>query len=515
MICFIDRAANVTHQEDFKVADLLVRAGALTAAQLSEAQQKAKHNDVRLIETLVNGGYVAFNKLDSAVTCYQKVRNGELDMFSAIRVLNLACETDVSLMDILKRLGNFGKSEHAKGTLGQMLVAAQLVSGEQLESALRESVAKGLPLGRMLVLHNELPEPYLEAALELQVQVREGAISLDDAISKLKEDRKHTLEENCFSKIESSTAVLTQNSLRLEQMLALAGVLSRSDMLHVLEITALSEDRSCRDVIVELGFVANDLVEQAVVLQKMVASHLLTPSQAVISLRHAVENRCSVEQSIKKLKVRKHEVAERSSDLLPIFLEEHAPAESVVDCPTGAFQAMHDTCVQIAQKYLEQGQYQECAQMYRRVIEMTERALGTKNETYSEDLTHLASILCLQGKFADAVPSMLEAIDTLETSAEFTLDWRTIATRINMLADIYLELELYDKAEPLLSRALSIREFYLPPDHPDIGYTLRDYGYLLRKTNRILESRKIFVQAKSSQEITIPPYLVRKQEEMQ
>jgi tetratricopeptide (TPR) repeat protein len=58
-------------------------------------------------------------------------------------------------------------------------------------------------------------------------------------------------------------------------------------------------------------------------------------------------------------------------------------------------------------------------------------------------------------------------------------DHRYVAVTLNNLADLYRRRGEYDKAEPLLRRALAIWEKGLGPDHPDVAICLENYALLL------------------------------------
>ncbi len=55
----------------------------------------------------------------------------------------------------------------------------------------------------------------------------------------------------------------------------------------------------------------------------------------------------------------------------------------------------------------------------------------------------------------------------------------------------------YAEAEPLLKRALAIREKTLGPEHPRVATTLENYAALLRKTGRTTEAAKLEARAKA------------------
>ena len=53
-----------------------------------------------------------------------------------------------------------------------------------------------------------------------------------------------------------------------------------------------------------------------------------------------------------------------------------------------------------------------------------------------------------------------------------------VADSLNMMSGIYQVQGRYPEAEPLLDRALEIREKVLGPEHPDVANTLNNLGTL-------------------------------------
>ncbi|HSF46898.1 MAG TPA: tetratricopeptide repeat protein, partial [Burkholderiales bacterium] len=61
---------------------------------------------------------------------------------------------------------------------------------------------------------------------------------------------------------------------------------------------------------------------------------------------------------------------------------------------------------------------------------------------------------------------------------------------LNNLAGLYDTQGQYAKAEPLYREALRILEKSLPPDHPNLGTVMKNYGALLGELNRATEARE-------------------------
>lgn len=75
-------------------------------------------------------------------------------------------------------------------------------------------------------------------------------------------------------------------------------------------------------------------------------------------------------------------------------------------------------------------------------------------------------------------------------------DHRLVAESLNNLGAVYRERGQYPQAEPLLNRALTIREKVLGPDHPKVAQTLVNMAKLYAKTGREDEAKKLLARAK-------------------
>jgi len=91
-------------------------------------------------------------------------------------------------------------------------------------------------------------------------------------------------------------------------------------------------------------------------------------------------------------------------------------------------------------------------------------------------LVELGDLLQHHGRYRDAEPVLVEAIDVAERA--FGPDHIEVATPLNNLAVCYKYLARYLDAGPLYQRALSITERALGPEHPDVATIYHNLGGL-------------------------------------
>jgi len=70
-----------------------------------------------------------------------------------------------------------------------------------------------------------------------------------------------------------------------------------------------------------------------------------------------------------------------------------------------------------------------------------------------------------------------------------------VATALANLAALRKEQGRYSESEPLLQRALAIREEALGPQHPDVASTLNNLGMLLQKQGNYAAAEPLFQRA--------------------
>ena len=71
---------------------------------------------------------------------------------------------------------------------------------------------------------------------------------------------------------------------------------------------------------------------------------------------------------------------------------------------------------------------------------------------------------------------------------------------MNGLGEVYRRQGRLDEAEPLLLRALELKEQALGPDHPDLAPTLTNLGLVYAATGRVPEAALLFERALAIQE---------------
>src|SRR5712691_2805967 len=107
-----------------------------------------------------------------------------------------------------------------------------------------------------------------------------------------------------------------------------------------------------------------------------------------------------------------------------------------------------------------------------------------------------------QGRLAEAERSFQAGLKEAEG---FGPQDPRLATSLNNLGELYRAKGQYAKAEPLLRRALAIREKALGPEHPDVATSLNNLALLYGVQGKYAEAEPLFKRALAIMEKALGP----------
>ena len=138
----------------------------------------------------------------------------------------------------------------------------------------------------------------------------------------------------------------------------------------------------------------------------------------------------------------------------------------------------------LAEIYRAQAKYDDAVPLYRRAIDIVEKASGPHHASLARSLNSLALVYRAQGMYDEAEPLCRRALSILEKTAVSAPDDPgdpSLAPSVNNLLAVYLAQGRYREALPLFRRAVALKEKILGPAHPDLAGSLGNYAALLRK----------------------------------
>lgn len=301
-----------------------------------------------------------------------------------------------------------------------------------------------------------------------------------------------------------SKEMTEHDALLLLQLLVCSGYLHAPDVRRIL-LSSQNRHDSIETCLIDSGTVSGAILTVARNVLDLLDEHFLTFVQAARCLRQV---HCTgdypVEQAVEELITAICPIPPPSSHLsstlgAPSPLVESTPALSGVSEVSAVEhrqewnQGLLRTYSRFVRLLVHDGDFPQPEFLQKRKVERMEAALGLSHPDLIAELTKLAGILCAEDKYPEAVLNLRRIICILDQGK--TYNGPQLANYLSMLAGIHLKFRLYDEAEPLLGRALTIRQMYLSSDHPDVHESLHDYAWLLYKTHRDVEAEKLQVQA--------------------
>jgi len=269
------------------LSKLLISARVVKPSDIEEAQRTAKRLDVNLRRALVMLKVASDNSLDNAVKAEELVRKGKLSFELAVKALLLARQNSLDLEDAINVMGAVvAKTQtlpSATNVLSDLLLSASMISPEQLGQALQTSKENNMGLGRTLTVSRAVTRWALAEALTTLLLIKESKITKEQAVNALRvaATRRASVTQILFELGQFHEC--TGESIKLSELIFLAGLLGESDYMECLEAEA-TQEKPFGQIVVELGLIEPPVLESACQLLDMVGS-VLKPFQAAEALR--------------------------------------------------------------------------------------------------------------------------------------------------------------------------------------------------------------------------------------
>jgi hypothetical protein len=286
-------------QPTHRLGDLLVSAGLLRADKLPEALQLSKKTGSPIGRVLVMLSCVEQADVDAALQIQAMIRNSQISPDFGVQALHDSSSSKTPLLDIIETFGP-AKEYIIRNPLGELILDAGMMTRQQLTEAIRVSTLSGMPLGKYLSISGAISTPILFEALNAQVAIRDGTVTREQAIAKVK--------EASFKRTAIAKSVLTTTGghgsakaeIKLGELLCLADIISEADVLSAVEV-GLFKQQPIGQVLVDSNVIPPGLVGPAIELQNMVKRKDLRSTQAAQALMFVHKERVSVPEALRQL----------------------------------------------------------------------------------------------------------------------------------------------------------------------------------------------------------------------
>ncbi len=284
---------------------LILSTGLVSPPQLEEAKKTSKNLNVPVERSLVMLDMISGFMLGLVQEANELVSNGTVSLDLAVRALRLARQHNMKLKDAIGVLGQVHKKTGRVQTITtpvtELLLSSGMITMEQIGRAVAQAQDSGMQTGRILVLNRDVSSWMMTAVLNALLMARDGKIEKDQAKEAISTvgNRRVSIEQALF---ELGLYVEKEGmTVRIGELVAMAGFVSESDMLECLEIELVKE-KQFGQILLEQGLVTSELLEAAIILQDMVASGTIKAYQAAEALKAVREKSVVVYQALAELK---------------------------------------------------------------------------------------------------------------------------------------------------------------------------------------------------------------------
>lgn len=283
-----------------RLGELLVSAGILRADKLPEALQLSKRTGSPIGRVLVMLSAVEQADVDAALEIQRMIRDSQISPDFGIQALHDAADSKRAVSEVLAESGH-PREYIIRNPLGELLADAGIMTREQLTEAIRVSTLSAMPLGKYLSVTGLISTPVLFEALNAQVQMRDGTISHDLAMTRIKEAKmRRTAITQSVAGATTSQSQHQKTEVKLGELFCLAELISETDVLSAVEI-GLFRNQPVGQVLVDSQLIPNYLVQPAIELQAMVKRKDLRPTQAAQALMYVSKQLCSLTEALRQL----------------------------------------------------------------------------------------------------------------------------------------------------------------------------------------------------------------------
>ncbi|MBK7836361.1 MAG: hypothetical protein IPP57_21395 [Candidatus Obscuribacter sp.] len=288
---------------------LLLGASIVSQQKLDEAMTTAKSLNVPLPRALAMLNLVGEATIKIVLEAEELVRSNKATVDLALKALRLARQNNMTMDDAIGVITSVHKKtqtvQSITNPLTELLLSSELITNEQLGRSIIQAKDTGMQMGRIMVLNRDLSGWMMNAALTAQLLVRDGRITKDQAIQGLQiVGRRRVSVEQALFELGYYSEKAGQ-TVRIGELVLMAGFLSEGDMLECMEIELVKE-KQFGQILLEQGLVTHDLLEAAIVLQDMVSNNTLKAFQAAEALKNVKARSVMVYQAVAELYQQTH-----------------------------------------------------------------------------------------------------------------------------------------------------------------------------------------------------------------
>ncbi len=261
------------------LGELLVDAKIIDREQIACAVQVALRRDIPVGKALVLLGLIPATLLQEAIEAQSLFRENLITREETIVALKITAAEEISLAQALNDLRLRIKATSPTNRLGELLVDANIISGQEMQECIVRSKEGKLPLGRFLSSVGAVSESLIMIALNLQFLIREGRINREEAIKNLAAAKDRHFSPRRSGRMPRIKVLPSSINIFLGDLLVKAGFIEQSTLLAHAELSLL-KNQQLGHVLIQNQLISATELQTALTLQGMVSAGLVKPRRA-------------------------------------------------------------------------------------------------------------------------------------------------------------------------------------------------------------------------------------------
>jgi hypothetical protein len=287
---------SMTKQNDWRLGNILAAHCLVSEAALEEALLITRQTELPLGSILLLTGHINERELRAIIQAQSMLKDDLVseDLISA--AMPIARHSKGSFETVLKQLKWYRDSDIKTNRLGELLLAAHLVSHIELAKGLANSRLTMLPLGRTLVMTGSLTPRVLKQALKIQEDIRHKSLSRDEGIGMLADlcQRNDVIAKETRAR---HPEVNLREPLVLGDLLVESGAISELEFLVALE-ESVQQNQRVGQWLIEKELVIGPIMKAALDLQRLVRISVVSRNQAISALHAMLETPIGLRKAI-------------------------------------------------------------------------------------------------------------------------------------------------------------------------------------------------------------------------
>ncbi len=170
-----------------RLAELLVQSGLISQRKLVSRIALAKRLGMTNRQILIYSGDISRELIMSAFRLYYLVMDRHISFRQAVEALSRVASEGITYQEALKDFGFSGSYAASPHSMGQLLKAANVLTDEDLVTALELSAEEAVPLGHILIQRGYASPDVVAMTLKVQDELRSAKrASYSDVVRRIR-----------------------------------------------------------------------------------------------------------------------------------------------------------------------------------------------------------------------------------------------------------------------------------------------------------------------------------------